>query len=105
MTTLISLYALLIFAGGLIGYFKAGSAASLTAGLIFGALIGSAAVFMRLGYRWGGRLALLYALVLTLFFAFRFLKTGAFMPAGLMALVSLAVAGALKIKGGAAHAD
>ena len=72
MTILVFLYAILIFAGGLIGYFKAGSQPSLIAGLIFGALIASAGFFMKLQYRWGRYLALFYALFLTVFFAVRF---------------------------------
>jgi uncharacterized membrane protein (UPF0136 family) len=37
------LYAATILAGGLMGYFKAGSVASLVSGLLFGALMGHAA--------------------------------------------------------------
>jgi uncharacterized membrane protein (UPF0136 family) len=87
MTYLTIFYGIFILIGGIIGYVKAGSLASLAMGVIFGALlIGSA--FWR---RWGRVLALISTLFLDVFFTFRYLSTGKFNPPGVLALVSFAV--------------
>ncbi|KAG7220916.1 hypothetical protein INR49_017766 [Caranx melampygus] len=80
-------YAALVTAGGLIGYFKAGSVTSLAAGLLFGLLAAVGAylasqnpknVWLSLGT--SGTLAVVMGL--------RFLNSWKFMPAGLMTLAS-----------------
>ncbi|KAL3055518.1 hypothetical protein OYC64_018232 [Pagothenia borchgrevinki] len=81
------IYAALVTTGGLIGYFKAGSLASLSAGLLFGLLAAVGAflasqnpknVWLSLGT--SGTLAVVMGL--------RFLNSWKFMPAGLMTLAS-----------------
>ncbi|KAK5889383.1 hypothetical protein CesoFtcFv8_015392 [Champsocephalus esox] len=81
------IYAALVTTGGLIGYFKAGSGASLSAGLLFGLLAAVGAflasqnpkhVWLSLGT--SGTLAVVMGL--------RFLNSWKFMPAGLMTLAS-----------------
>ncbi|XP_031149582.1 transmembrane protein 14C-like isoform X1 [Sander lucioperca] len=80
-------YAALVSAGGIIGYVKAGSVASLAAGLLFGLLAAVGAylasrnsknVWLSLGT--SGTLAVVMGL--------RFLNSWKFMPAGLMTLAS-----------------
>ncbi|XP_034744013.1 transmembrane protein 14C-like [Etheostoma cragini] len=80
-------YAALVSAGGIMGYVKAGSAASLAAGLLFGLLAAVGAylasqnsknVWLLLGT--SGTLAVVMGL--------RFLNSWKFMPAGLMTLAS-----------------
>ncbi|KAF1383575.1 hypothetical protein PFLUV_G00133290 [Perca fluviatilis] len=80
-------YAALVSAGGILGYVKAGSVASLAAGLLFGLLAAAGAylasqnsknVWLSLGT--SGTLAVVMGL--------RFLNSWKFMPAGLMTLAS-----------------
>ena len=83
------IFGLLTIVGGVMGYVKAGSAASLIAGSICGVLLLIAA-FMLPGYLTPG---LILALVVSLALAGRFLpafiKTGHLMPAGLMSVLSV----------------
>jgi len=83
------IFGLLTIVGGVMGYVKAGSAASLIAGAICGVLLLIAA-FLLPGYLTPG---LILALVVSLTLAGRFLpafiKTGHLMPAGLMSVLSV----------------
>ena len=83
------IFGLLTIIGGVMGYVKAGSAASLIAGSICGVLLLIAA-FLLPGYLTPG---LILALVVSLALAGRFLpafiKTGHLMPAGLMSVLSV----------------
>ncbi|KAL0089275.1 transmembrane protein 14C-like protein [Phycomyces blakesleeanus] len=81
-------YSTLIVLGGFMGYMKAGSQMSLLAGIIFGAAAGVGAykasqepgsVIIGLGV----------SLVLLLVMGLRFSKSGKFMPAGLVTLLSV----------------
>ncbi len=88
----LGLYAALLVAGGLIGYFKAGSRASLIAGT------SSAVAALLALWLWsknsplGVPLGLILSIVLFLLFAYRYAaKTRKFMPSGLLAVVSLIV--------------
>jgi uncharacterized membrane protein (UPF0136 family) len=88
----LGVYAVLLAVGGVIGYTKAASRPSLIAGLAsaLAAIAAFALSFQnaKLGMGLGSALAAL----LFLFFAYRFaVKTRKFMPAGLLAVVSLAV--------------
>jgi uncharacterized membrane protein (UPF0136 family) len=94
MTTaqiLVWIYIVLMLAGGLMGFLKAGSKASLIASGIFAAILAvfclNAAVFP---YVW------IILLVLLLFFGKRFLRSKKFMPSGLMAFLTLALLIALR---------
>ena len=87
---LILVYATIVFAGGLIGYLKAGSKPSLIAGAVSGALLAGTAWFS-----WNNEvralcMAAVIAGLLSLVFLMRFLKTRSFMPSGMMLLLSLA---------------
>jgi uncharacterized membrane protein (UPF0136 family) len=85
-------YAVLLAVGGIIGYTKAASRPSLIAGLAsaLAALAALALSFQNASLGMG--LAAAIAALLALFFGYRFAaKTRKFMPAGLLAVVSLAV--------------
>jgi uncharacterized membrane protein (UPF0136 family) len=88
----LGLYALLLAVGGLIGYFKAGSRASLIAGM------SSAVAALLALWLWsknsplGVPLGLILSIVLFVLFGYRYaVKTRRFMPSGLLAVVSLIV--------------
>lgn len=76
------LYALLLLIGGLIGFLKAGSLASLFTGII-------AAAFLGAGWYYEIKsLIITVVLLLTIFFVVRFTQSFIFMPNGLMAFIS-----------------
>lgn len=83
------IFGLLTIAGGIIGYVRAGSMASIIAGGISGVLLLVAGFFLP-EYRVA---ALATALIVSLLLAGRFvpafLKTGAAMPAGMISILSL----------------
>lgn len=88
----LGLYAALLAVGGVIGYTKAGSKASLIAGL--GSAVGAvvALVLSLQNFSLGMGLACLLAIHLAVLFGYRFAaKTRKFMPAGLLAVLSLVV--------------
>ena len=90
----LGIYAVLLAVGGVIGYTKAGSRPSLIAGL--GSAV-AAILALLLSFQnpnWGMGLGALVAVLLAVFFGYRFaVKTRKFMPAGLLAVVSVAVLG------------
>jgi uncharacterized membrane protein (UPF0136 family) len=90
---LIGLYAVLVFAGGLMGYLKAGSKVSLISG-VASAVVLAAAFWRAQSYGVQGLwIATGVAALLTIVFLIRFLKTRSFMPSGMMLLLSLTAAG------------
>jgi uncharacterized membrane protein (UPF0136 family) len=90
---LIGLYAVLVFAGGLMGYLKAGSKMSLISGVASAAVL-AAAFWRAQSYRVQGLwIAAGVAGLLTIVFLIRFLKTRSFMPSGMMLVLSLLAAG------------
>jgi uncharacterized membrane protein (UPF0136 family) len=88
----LAVYAALLAVGGVIGFIKARSQASLIAGLV-SAIAALVALSLSLaGYWWGTALGSLLAIILFLFFGYRYaIRNRIFMPAGLMAVVSLVV--------------
>jgi uncharacterized membrane protein (UPF0136 family) len=88
----LGVYAVFLAIGGVIGYTKAGSKPSLIAGLASAVAAILALVLSFQNARWGMGLGALVALVLAYFFGHRFaVKTRKFMPAGLLAVVSVVV--------------
>lgn len=92
------LYGILTLAGGIFGYLKAGSTASLISGLVSGLLILASATAL-----WKGKLFGYYglfglAILLGIFFGIRFFKAWAFMPAGLMLVLSALMLVALLVQ-------
>jgi uncharacterized membrane protein (UPF0136 family) len=82
-------FGLLTIAGGIVGYVKAGSVASIVAGGITGVLL-LVAAFLLPEHRVAGlATALIVSLVLAAQFVPKFLRTGRVMPAGLMSLLSV----------------
>jgi uncharacterized membrane protein (UPF0136 family) len=92
----LGIYAVLLAVGALVGYFKAGSRASLIAGSL-----SSVAAFVALGLSignslWGVPLGLLLSISLFVLFGYRYaVKTRKFMPSGFLAVISLIVLGVM----------
>ena len=81
-------YALIIAAGGMMGYVSAKSTASLISGFISGVLLLVAFALSLRNPKVGFALAALIALGLGIFFLVRFLHTGKWMPAGISVVLS-----------------
>ena len=92
----LGIYAVLLGAGGLVGYLKAGSRASLIAGSI-SAVVALAALWLSMSYKnWGIALGLILSISLFILFGYRYaVKTRKFMPSGLLAIASLIVLGVM----------
>ena len=86
---IVIVYALLVMVGGVLGFVKAGSRPSLIAGLLGGLTLLTAGWGISQGWVWGLPMALAVMLGLLVFFAVRYARTRAFMPGGLMAILSL----------------
>lgn len=88
----LGIYAVLLAVGGIMGFVKARSRPSLIAGLVSAVAAVIALVLSATGNLWGRPLGLLLAIVLFLFFGYKYaLRAKVFMPNGLMAVVSLVV--------------
>jgi uncharacterized membrane protein (UPF0136 family) len=84
-----TIFGLLTIAGGIVGYVKAGSVASIIAGAITGVLL-LVAAFLLPEHRVAGlATALVVSLLLAAQFVPKFLRTGRVMPAGLMSVLSV----------------
>src|SRR6266481_3479411 len=83
------IFGLLTIAGGVVGYVKAGSVASVIAGSITGVLLLIAAFVMPEHRVAGLATALIVSLLLAAYFIRKYLSTGAVMPAGLMSVLSV----------------
>jgi uncharacterized membrane protein (UPF0136 family) len=82
-------FGLLTIAGGIVGYAKAGSMASIIAGAITGVLL-LVAAFLLPEHRVAGlATALIISILLAAQFVPKFLSTGRVMPAGIMSLLSV----------------
>jgi len=88
----LGIYAALLAVGGLIGYLKAGSRASLIAG-VGSALTALAALGLSVrNNRLGVPVGMILSIALFFLFSYRYaVKTRKFMPSGLLAVVSLVV--------------
>lgn len=83
------IYSILIAVGGIMGYVKVQSLASLISGLAFGIAIGINAIGIGKGCHIAGIIATALTGFLGLFFAYRFYHSFALMPAGLMMALSV----------------
>jgi len=83
------IFGLLTIAGGVIGYLKARSIPSITAGSIAGVLLLITAFLLPEHRTSALMVALLLSLLLLVQFAPKFFRTGKVMPAGVMSLLSL----------------
>ena len=83
------LFGVLTIAGGIVGYVKAGSVASIIAGSITGVLLLVAAFLLPEHRGVGLATALVVSLLLAAQFVPKFLQTGRVMPAGMMSILSV----------------
>ena len=97
---LVLIYGLLVAAGGVMGYLKASSTASLIAGLLAGlALAGASAAMLRGNYQTGWWVAVIVALLLLGRFGSVALSKGfKLMPGGVVIILSLIVLAALLLQ-------
>lgn len=91
------IYIVLLFMGGLIGFFKADSKASLITSACFAAVLILCNVDLIFKKEVADMLCTVALVVLMVFFAFRLTQTKKFMPNGLMAVLTLATLVALHI--------
>lgn len=82
-------FGVLTIAGGIVGYLKAGSVASIIAGSITGILLLVAAFLLPEHRTIGLATAFIISLLLAAQFAPKFIRTGRVMPAGMMAILSV----------------
>jgi len=82
-------FGVLTVAGGVIGYVKAGSVASIIAGSITGILLLVAAFLLPEHRAIGLATAFIISLLLAAQFAPKFIRTGRVMPAGMMSILSV----------------
>lgn len=88
---IVFIYGLLITLGGIMGFVKAGSNASLVSGISFGVPLLIAAHYISQGKIAAQYFALILTFILDGVFTYRFAKTLNFFPAGFLSLASLAV--------------
>jgi uncharacterized membrane protein (UPF0136 family) len=89
--TIVFIFGLLIALGGIMGYVKSGSQASLVSGVVFGIALVASAYFIFKGKIAAQYVALALTFLLDGIFTYRFAKTLHFFPAGFLSLASLAV--------------
>ncbi|HXQ01982.1 MAG TPA: TMEM14 family protein, partial [Candidatus Udaeobacter sp.] len=82
-------FGVLTVAGGVVGYVKAGSVASIIAGSITGILLLVAAFLLPEHRAIGLATAFIISLLLAAQFAPKFIRTGRAMPAGMMSILSV----------------
>ena len=82
-------FGVLTVAGGVVGYVKAGSVASIIAGAITGVLLLVAAFLLPEHRAIGLATAFIISLLLAAQFAPKFIRTGRAMPAGMMSILSV----------------
>lgn len=85
---LMMIYGVLLLIGGLMGYLKAQSSASLIMGGIFAIMSFVCAVAIYKEKIWGIYLSFAISLFLAFFFGYRFYSSLKWMPAGMMLIVS-----------------
>ena len=84
-------FGILIGLGGIFGYVKSGSQASLISGFAFGIALIVSGYFMSKGMILAQYFALVLTFLLDALFTYRFAKTLHFFPAGFLSIASLAV--------------
>ncbi len=89
---LLIIYGTLVETGGIVGFVKAKSRPSLISGLASGAVLTLSGIMALLGVPSGSYAGLVVTLVLCALFGWRFARTRAMMPSGMMLFVSIAVA-------------
>jgi len=98
---LVLIYGILVAVGGVMGYVKANSAASLIAGLGAGLLlVGSSVAMMKNSYQAGWWIALVVSILLLGRFGSAAMKEFKMMPGGMVIIMSLVVLAALILNRG-----
>lgn len=92
LSTIVSIYGLLLIAGGIIGYAIAKSPLSLACGLVFGTITLIFGSNIPKNPLLGACGSLIISLIMMIFFIFRLAKTHKIMPAALMIVMSAACA-------------
>ena len=82
-------FGILTIAGGVIGYVKAGSMASIVAGSLTGILLLTAAFLLPQNLEAGLALGVIVSLLLAIQFVPKLIQTGKAMPAGMMSVLSV----------------
>ena len=82
-------FGILTIAGGVIGYLKAGSMASIVAGCLTGILLLAAAFLLPKNLEAGLALGVIVSLLLAIQFVPKFIQTAKAMPAGMMSVLSV----------------
>ncbi|NGX51112.1 MAG: hypothetical protein K1060chlam2_00969 [Chlamydiae bacterium] len=88
MGTIILIYSILVFAGGLMGFIMKKSLPSLMGGGLFGLSLVFTSIQTFALRKWGLYASLMLILLLDAFFSYRFLTTHTFFPSGVMLLIS-----------------
>ena len=98
---IVYIYAVLVIIGGMIGFVKAKSIPSMIAGDVSGVVLFFAGHAIATGKHWGLLLTMAAIALLFLVFGFRYWRSAAraFMPSGLMVIVSFLAFVAVVIKG------
>lgn len=89
--TIVFAFGLLIALGGIMGFVKSGSQASLVSGSVFGLALMVSAHFISRGKIGAQYIALGLTFLLDALFTYRYAKSLHFFPAGFLSLASLAV--------------
>lgn len=89
MTTFFIIYGALMLLGGIFGFVKAGSKASLVMGIISGILIFAGVALLGPAYTTGRAVITFTSFILSGVFGIRLVKTRKFMPAGMLLVLSL----------------
>lgn len=85
------IYALVLMIGGLIGFLKAGSLASLLTATFFTAALIKCGISVKQSNPYAYNMSLVMLSLLLVFFIFRFISTYKFMPSGLAAILTFSV--------------
>ncbi len=85
---LLSLFAAFLLCGGIMGYIKASSIASLVMSSIFAGLLFFCSYISSKGKMWGLYIASVLVVFLNIFFLIRFMKSFAIFPAGVMTVAT-----------------
>ena len=89
-STFLWIYTVLLFVGGIIGFKKAGSKASLISGLLSGIVIAGGLLLTCSQPRIGFSIIAIASFALIGAFVMRFKKTQKFMPSGMLLILSIA---------------
>ena len=89
MTTVFVIYGVLMLLGGIFGFVKAGSKASLIVGIISGILIFAGVALLGSAYTAGRAILTFTSFILSGVFGIRLFKTRKFMPSGMLLILSL----------------